>query len=49
MVVARPGAVNDRPFRVERDGASLQLMPIARETGPGYQIVHCEESIDRVA
>jgi hypothetical protein len=49
MVVARPGAVNDRPFRVERDGASLQLVPIARESGPGYQIVHCEESIERVA
>lgn len=49
IVVVRPGAVHDGPFRVERDGATLQLVPVARETGPGYQIVHCEEAIERAA
>jgi hypothetical protein len=49
MVVSRPGAVRDGPFRVERDGATLHLVPVGRETGPGYQIVHCEEADARAA
>jgi hypothetical protein len=44
MVVARPGAVREGPFRVEGGGTTLSLVPIRRETGPGYQIVHCEEA-----
>jgi hypothetical protein len=49
MVVARPGAVRDGPFEVAHDGATLSLVPVARESGPGYQIVHCEESVAQVA
>jgi hypothetical protein len=49
MVVARPGAVRDGPFEVAHDGATLSLVPVARESGPGYQIVHCEEGVAQVA
>jgi hypothetical protein len=49
MVVARPGAVRDGPFRVVRGGTTLSLVPVGRETGPGYQIVHCEEADARAA
>lgn len=49
IVVARPGAVRDGPFEVEHEGGILILVPVARESGPGYHIVHCEEAVARAA
>jgi hypothetical protein len=49
MVVARPGVVQDEPFTIVRDGTTLDLVPVEREAGPGYQIVRCEEALQSAA
>jgi hypothetical protein len=49
MVVARPGVVHNEPFTIVRDGAKLELVPVAHEAGPGYQIVQCEEALASAA
>jgi hypothetical protein len=49
LVVARPGVVHDDPFTIMRDGAPLELVPLAHEAGPGYQIVRCEEALPTAA
>ena len=49
MVVARPGVVHNEPFTIVRDGAKLDLVPVAHEAGPGYQIVRCEEAFASAA
>jgi hypothetical protein len=49
MVVARPGVVHDEPFTIVRDGRAVDLVPVAHEAGPGYQIVRCEEALQSAA